>query len=310
MVTGPITLSATLSSTASAQIPGNEPTNGYTNNTLDLALLGAPAIQIIKEVCDPTAGDCDAGADLGGDGWDDVSYDADFLEDITWRITVTNTGWQTLTDVKVNDPLVAACATPVAFTPPASLTPGSSFSYTCETPDLIVGFVNTADVEGTGPTGTKVTEETSPETAKIQAEVTTPDPNPGIMVKKYVVNIAYPADEHDAQTAPGLYVPVGDTVTWVYDVRLADGKRVPLKDVTLTDDGGPNPSFSGTYLSGDTNGNNLLEYGETWRFTTTSQLVVTAGQYTNVATAQGTPVTPEAEPISATDPANHYGVQA
>lgn len=306
VVTGPITLSVTFDEDLGTVV-GDEPQgSGFANLTLDLALRGTPRIDIVKEVCNPAAGggSCDPGAALGADGWNDVSYNATFLEDITWRITVTNTGMQVLSNLVVTDPQVAACATPAAFTPPATLGLNASFSYTCVTNDLIVGFTNTATVTGISPSNVQVTDNDP-------AQVTTPSPVQGIEMEKYVIHTDFPAIENDADDAPGIQVPVGDQVTWVYDVFLPDGVNVPLSNVTVSDNGGPFPTFSATYQSGDTDGDGFLEPGETWRFVAPSNLTVTAGQYTNVATARGTPVSPSGQSsIVDTDPANHFGVNA
>ena len=48
--------------------------------------------------------------------------------------------------------------------------------------------------------------------------------------------------------------------------------------------------LSGGFNVGDTNHDGLLETGETWVFTASG--TATAGQYSNIGTATGTPVTP------------------
>ncbi|MBK9159080.1 MAG: SdrD B-like domain-containing protein [Propionibacteriaceae bacterium] len=299
--TGTITLSATLSSTAGSQISGNEPTSGYTNNTLDLALLGAPAIHIEKEVCDPAAGACADTAALATDGWTELR-NATFLDSVKWRITVKNTGLQDLTNVTVTDPLVSNCGLAIKGT----FAVGASTSYSCTTDSLLVGFVNTATVTGTGPTGTKVTDEDT-------AEVTTPTPNPGIQVIKFVESAGAASD---ANTTPGVNAPVGSTATWTYQVSLPAGVNVPLKDVSVSDDNGTpadsSDDWAATYVSGDTNGNSILDVGETWLYNSGSHsLTVLAGQYTNMATALGTPVSPSGQTsIADQDPANIFGVNA
>ena len=308
--TGVITLSATLSSAAGAQILGNEPTAGFLNNTLDLAILTVPAIEIVKEVCNPATGggSCDPAAALGADGWDDVSYAATFLESITWRITVKNTGLPVLSNVAVTDELVPGCVKSDIGT----LQPGQSTSYVCSTAILLVGFTNSATVTGTGPgpngpgTGTPVTDTDI-------ASVTTPAPNPGIAVKKYVVSEGVSAD---ADAAPGGYAAAGSSALWLYDVVLPQGVNVPLRDVSVTDDNGTPANtaddWAAEYLGGD-DGDGFLEVGETWSYRSpvARVLAVPAGQYTNMATAFGTPVSPgNSAPIAAQDPANIFGVAA
>ena len=48
--------------------------------------------------------------------------------------------------------------------------------------------------------------------------------------------------------------------------------------------------LSGGFNVGDTNHDGLLEAGETWVFTASG--TAAAGQYSNIGTATGTPVTP------------------
>jgi uncharacterized repeat protein (TIGR01451 family) len=200
VVTNPITLSANVD-TATGVVTGNEPTgNGYENLTLDLALRGPAAIKIVKEVCDPAVGggSCDPAAALGAAGWNDDSYAASINEDISWRITVTNTGRQTLTNVAVVDELETACSTPAAFTPPAVFNPGESFTYTCVTVKLAKGFVNVAAVTATTPSGGTVKDDDP-------AAVTRPDdPTPDLALVK---------SSTATSVAPGSEVPFTLTIT-------------------------------------------------------------------------------------------------
>ena len=83
------------------------------------------------------------------------------------------------------------------------------------------------------------------------------------------------------------FIIVGDTVTWTYTVE--NNGNVALTNVVLTDDNGtplnPLDDFNPTYVSGDTNTNNILETTETWIYTATAPAV--AGEYHNVATVSG-----------------------
>lgn len=298
--TGSITLSATLSNTANAQISGDEPTAGYTNNTLDLALLGAGAVTVTKEVCDASQGGCATTAAVGTDGWTETATQA-FLTNVTWRVVVTNTGLQDLTNVVVSDPLVTGCATTVA-----SLAVGASAPITCSTSGLLVGFTNTASVAASGVTGSTVTGTDS-------ATIQTPPVVAGIDVTKVVISAGTPAD---ANTVPGVYAAVGSSATFGYAVTLPSGVTVPMKDVSVIDDAGtpgtPGDDFTATYVSGDTNGNAILEIGETWLFTSPAaeSVTVSAGQYRNIATALGTPLTPDSIPLADQDAASLFGVDA
>ena len=88
------------------------------------------------------------------------------------------------------------------------------------------------------------------------------------------------------------------TVTWTYNVTNPTG--VALSGVSVTDNiagVNPTPVLSGGFNIGDTNHDGLLETGETWVFTATG--IALAGQYSNVGTATGTPVTPTGGTIPA-----------
>jgi hypothetical protein len=58
------------------------------------------------------------------------------------------------------------------------------------------------------------------------------------------------------------------------------------------------------YQSGDTNGNGLLDPGETWVFT--AKGIATVGQYINLGTTTGTTLDPTT--LTATDPDRYFGI--
>jgi Ca2+-binding RTX toxin-like protein len=125
----------------------------------------------------------------------------------------------------------------------------------------------------------------------------------------------HPTAYEDANYAPGPILPVGSTVTWTYLVTNVGSTSL---DVTgLTDDGGcgPTPASGCTgfdvtdLVDGDTNGNGMLDPGETWLYRATG--TVAPGQYTNVviacATTSGVPTPAD---VTATDVANSFGTVA
>src|SRR6185436_12121954 len=63
--------------------------------------------------------------------------------------------------------------------------------------------------------------------------------------------------------------------------------------------------FNASFTGGDTNSNGLLDLTETWTFT--ASRIATPGQYTNTASATGTPPAGAGQPITATDSDNHFG---
>ncbi len=110
-----------------------------------------------------------------------------------------------------------------------------------------------------------------------------------------------------APTGPGPVATVGTPVTFTY--LVTNPGRFPLSNVILSDDGGtPNNlanSFRPTFVGGDTNGNGLLDPGETFIYTATQQLA-SSGQYTNLATVVG--LNPSGVPIAAQTLGNAFGV--
>src|SRR5262249_18500167 len=91
-----------------------------------------------------------------------------------------------------------------------------------------------------------------------------------------------------------------ETVTLTYVV--ANTGNVPLANVVVTDDKlGPITSFTG-----DTNGNGLLDLGETWIYTAT--VIAQAGQQTNVGTVTGQDANnPPGTTVTDDNPANYFG---
>jgi hypothetical protein len=122
------------------------------------------------------------------------------------------------------------------------------------------------------------------------------------------IEIEKSTNGEDADTATGPLLEVGSTATFTYTVTNTGG--ADLENVVVVDDNGtsgdPSDDFSPTLISGDTNSNNILETTETWTYEATR--TVTAGQYTNIATATADDTFGAS--TSDTDPSNHFGVTA
>lgn len=129
------------------------------------------------------------------------------------------------------------------------------------------------------------------------------------------VNVIKSTNGQDANTATGPLLAVGATATFTYVVTNTG--NVALGTVVLRDDNGTTGNTADDFsvtnlLSGDANSNGRLETTETWTYQATR--VVTAGQYTNIATVTGTPVDstgtaiPSITAPTGTDPSNHFGV--
>jgi uncharacterized repeat protein (TIGR01451 family) len=100
----------------------------------------------------------------------------------------------------------------------------------------------------------------------------------------------------DADQPTGPQIPAGGAVTWTYDVT--NPGNVPIRNVSLTDDKGVSPQFTG----GDTDEDSELDPGEAWTYRASGTAV--SGQYVNTATATGLDVL-ENE-VRDTDPSHYF----
>ncbi len=270
--------------------------DNLSNLTVDLGFRGDPDVQIIKEVCDPSIGGCDLSTDPldASDGWVET-VTTQFTDDVVWRISVINIGFEMLTNVVVDDDIEDACDRDAAAL--GDINVGDHVSWICTTSTVVTDITNTADVTAEGIGSGIEVDDTN------DADSVTPTSDPNLEITKFV-------NGDDAQTAPGVVLEEGDPVTFTYQVSTGTG-NMPLSDVEVTDDNGTpldaTDDFTATYVSGDTDGDDRLDPGETWNYEATG-FVAAADQYSNIGTVTGQPVAPGLEELSATDPANYYGV--
>src|SRR5207248_2340636 len=99
-------------------------------------------------------------------------------------------------------------------------------------------------------------------------------------------------------TAPGIHVDAGTTLTFTYIVTNTG--NVPIKSVAVNDD------VLGTITSftGDANTNGLLDTSETWTYTKTA--TAQAGQNANTGTVTGNDNFTNAS-VTDDDQANYFG---
>ena len=113
----------------------------------------------------------------------------------------------------------------------------------------------------------------------------------------------------DADTAPGVIVPVGSPVTFTYQLTLQSAFNNQVTVVSIIDDNGTpgltGDDFSPTFVSGDTIINGLLDVSETWVYTHAG--IASLGLVTNIVSVT---VNDTREPATDTDPANYTGVAA
>jgi len=108
-----------------------------------------------------------------------------------------------------------------------------------------------------------------------------------------------------SDTAPGNFIPAGSSVTWTYVVTNCG--NIGLGDVTVVDD----VEGAAFYVSGDTDGDGLLDTDEEWIFEAIG--TSTGGAYSNNAQTSGNPVDdggseiPGADPVMDEDPDHYFG---
>lgn len=146
--------------------------------------------------------------------WHDANSLADYQQyaagdTVPYKITVTNKGTGTLTNIPVADSLVPGCDFTIA-----SLAAGASASNTCSTTAAVGTTVNVASASVTPPSGPALT-------ASDPAGIVVPDPY-------RVVKTSDPA--------AGTPVAPGGTVTYTLTVSEPAGSAAPSLNPSLTDD--------------------------------------------------------------------------
>ena len=205
---------------------------------------------------------------------------ADVGETITYTITVTNTGNQTITDVQVSDPNAVV-------TPPANqvdLLPGESYDFTA-THTLTQADIDAAQVENQATA-------TGQDPANNPVSDISDDPNTGTHEDPTIVSVPVHAELTMEKTGEFTdangngYADVGEVITYTFTVHNAGNQTIShinIDDPFLT-------AAGVTYVSGDTNGDNLLQIDEDWVFTgehVLTQADIDAGIVHNQALVQG-----------------------
>src|SRR5262249_54783209 len=117
----------------------------------------------------------------------------------------------------------------------------------------------------------------------------------------------HPTVTENANTQPAKELLVGQTATWTY--LVTNTGNAPVQITGITDDNGTptvgTDDFIPVYVSGDTNGNGLLDVGEVWLYRATT--VVHYGPYLNAASV-GAKQPTTGQTASATDVAGYYGL--
>jgi hypothetical protein len=220
----------------------------------------------------------------------DLPADAQRLQQgtaITWTYVVTNTGNEDLVNIQlVDDQGVTPVLVSGDVADPGVLNVGETWTFEAQGtvgPDLYAN-VGTVSAEG--------------ELSAIAVEASDPSHYFGIVndltLEKSTNNV-------DADTPPGPQLPVGGTVAWVYEATNTGNH--PLLNPVLVDDQGVVPVFQG----GDTNGDGILDPGETWQYS--AQGAAIAGQYMNTGSIVASSVADDGatESVQASDPSHYFG---
>ena len=169
----------------------------------DTTVLSEPVVETVDGDLQPELTVAKSAATLPVTGVDQL---------LTYTVTVTNSGNQTLTNVEASDPMLTG------FTCPAQdLAPDETFScsgtYTVTQADVDVGSLsNTADAAGVSPQGAAI------EGADTLV-VAMPAPEPSVALTK--------------TATPSPFGPVGSTLTYLFAVENTG--NVTLSDLTVTD---------------------------------------------------------------------------
>jgi len=178
-------------------------------------------VVVTKEVCRSLdSADCGAG---GAGPW---ATDASLPAGSTafWRITVTNTGTEDLTDITIGDEAEQSCVDNAGS---FSLVQGASTQIYCATTDVTTGMTNTAAAEYTPPGGPLTI------TPPSRATVAVAD----LVVMKEVCGSRTAADCVAGGIGPWAKtatVPTGGTAYW--RITVDNTGEVDLTGITLTDE--------------------------------------------------------------------------
>ena len=212
----------------------------------------------------------------------------------TFKITVTNTGDVTLSDVAVTDPLSTDCSKSLG-----TLAVGQSKSYSCTKDDVTADFVNTAEATGKPPTGSDVKASDHanvsakpfvPPAIKPKPKPFVPPSRPAIGIVKSPKSQTLTTKVTSDTTSTGATKTVVHYGTAKFTIKVTNDGNVALHAVKVSD-----PSSPGcTRLIGS------LAAGASKLYSCSRSAV--ASSFMNIATVVGT--SPSGKQVKATDHAH------
>jgi uncharacterized repeat protein (TIGR01451 family) len=206
---------------------------------------------------------------------------------VTWGYTVTNNSNAAVSGIVVKDDNGTPANT------------ADDVTVTCPKTTLAAGESMTCTATGTAGTGqyTNIGTVTGTDAAGEPVSATDPDNYFGVSGNLALVKKTNGTDNN---SAPGVYVVPGSTVTWTY--LVTNNSNATVSAIALKDNNGTpaNTADDVTVTCPKT----TLAAGESMICTATGTAVT--GQYTNIGTVTGTDAA--GEPVSATDPDHYFGV--
>ncbi len=207
---------------------------------------------------------------------------------VTWTYEITNTGNVDLTSVAVSDDQAGVVISCPGGNPIPSLTAGSSVTCTATGTAVAGQYANLGTATGTPELGDPVSAD---------------DPShyfgfaPGILIVKKT-------NGESADTGPGPTIPVGDTVSWTYEITNTG--NVEFTGVTVTDDQLENDATQINCGAGTNVISSLSASGEAGdSVICTATGTAEAGPYANMGYVTGTPEV--GDPVSADNPSHYFG---
>ena len=205
---------------------------------------------------------------------------------VTWTYMVTNTGNVPLSNINVTD---NQGVTPIYISGDSNgddiLQVDEVWTYRATGVAVVGQYANIGTVVGSPPSGSNVTDS---------------DPSHyfGFIPEETVINIEKYTNGFDADLPTGPQIPVGGNVTWTY--VITNPNTIPLYNITVNDN---RAGVVPVYISGDVNGDNVLQPDEIWTYRAGG--IAVAGQYANVGSTSGT--TARGKVVTDTDPSHYFG---